>query len=362
MKFGIAISTSTLLALFISCNISEPKKTAVQEASTSDSGATNALPVENSIDFESTKIIRQTYTTDRNGTAMRQSTNTESKLLGTYEYGTKLDVIEETADWLGVRERITRETNQNGTNVETTQWEKVYVLKKQTGSLEEIGLVSADLNIITLLSVGEKSESFEKGKPLIEYLKLEMIDNKLYESKRKNAVNYLLKDTTITKKKNGIIELKAQNKTAIYIDKPDAEEDIQLFKYVGEVDFLNQYLITGSYWESTDFRFIDKTSGDESIIFGDFPFISEDKKHIICIYANPYEMTADLELYSISSNKKINSIMQASFKNWMPNNESNRIFWATDGYLYLAVNHVNSYWNTNGSLNDHFQYIRIKII
>ena len=161
--------------------------------------------------------------------------------------------------------------------------------------------------------------------------------------------------------KNGIIELKCQNKTFKFIDKPDAEEERQEFYYAGQIEFLNQYIIGGSYWESLDYRFIDKTSGEETAIFAEFPYISPDKKNIICIYTNPYETTADLELYSISNNKT-KHIMSVSFKNWMPTVETGEMYWGIDGYLYLTVNHVNSFWTADGHLNEKCQYIRIKIL
>lgn len=362
MRIIQATAYSILCLLYISCNNNAQTNSPTTGISSTDSISTKGLDSGNPIDFETTKVIRSTYITDRNGADMRQSANKDAKRLGSYSFGTKLDVIEETDEWLGVRDRITRESIENGTDVETTQWEKVYVLKKQTGPMTEIGLLPADLNIITYLTENDKTESYEKGKPLNEYIKLEIIDEALYNSKKKSAVNFLLADTTVVKKKNGIIELKSEHKTARYVDKPEAEEDMQIFQYLGQVDFLHQYLITGSYWESLDYRFIDKTTGEETTTFGEYPHISADKKHIISIYANPYEQTADLSLYTITNSNKIDDVIHTSFKNWMPSDESTQLFWSRDGYFYAAVNHINSYWKPDGSLNDKFQYIRIKVL
>ncbi len=315
----------------------------------------------NKIDYDNTKVIKSIYVTDRNGIEVKQQANNNSKTLGVYEYGTKLDIIEETENWYGVRDRITREFYINGSKIESIGWEKVYVLKNKTGSINEITLVPSDLNIISYLTVNQKTEHFETGKDLTDFLTLELIDKSVFDNKKNSSVDFLLADTIVNKKKNGIIELKCQNKTVKYIDKPDAEEARQVFQYVGQIEFLNKYVIGGSYWESGDFKFIDKTNGEETNSFVDYPYISPDKKNIICVYANPYETTTDLEFYSVSDNK-IKQIMSASFKNWMPTVESGEMFWSSDGYLYLTVNHVNSFWKVDGNLNDKCQYIRIKIL
>jgi hypothetical protein len=116
-----------------------------------------------------------------------------------------------------------------------------------------------------------------------------------------------------------------------------------------------------SYWESWDYKFINKTTGKEEVSFVDYPFISPDKKHIISISANPYNTTADLELYSILNNK-VRMIMGASFKTWMPVNGADTMFWSSDGFLYVAALPVSTYWNANGDFNTDRQYIRIKVL
>lgn len=306
-------------------------------------------------------MLQSIYVVDRKGTEFKQQADKNSITLGTYEYGAKLDVIEETEEWFGIRDRITRAFFRNGDKIESTQWEKVYVLKRTTGSINEITLSPSDLNIVSSLTANQKTENFETGKEMKGFLGIELIDKQLFGSKRSSSVNYLLADTTEIKKRKGIIELRCQTKVKKYIDKPDAEESKKVFKYVGQYEFLNKYLIGTSYYEGIDYRFIDKTSGEETQIFEDYPNISADKKYIICIYTNPYETTADLELYSIDETQ-IKDTMSASFKNWMPTVEPGEMFWNNDGYLYLTVNHVKSFWKQDGRLNDKCQYIRIKIL
>lgn len=363
-RINITLSATLLLTLF-SCDNSEK----ASEKQVQDSVVQAVTIVEptieeeegNKINYDETKVLREVFVLSRAGTEIKQQADKGAKTLGRYEYGTKLDIIEDTKNWLGVRDRITREYTKNGNKIESTGWEKVYVLKDAIGSIDEIALLPSDLNIITLLTVNDKTENFETGKELERFFKFELVDKEIFESKKSSAVSYLLVDTNDIKKKNGVIQLKCQAKVRKYVDKPYAEEDRQVYKYEGQLGFLNQYLISGSYYESSDYTFVDKSSGEQTQSFGDFPNISPDKKHIIAIYANPYETTADLELYTIND-RKIKPVMSASFKNWMPNLEPGEMFWSSDTYLYIAVNHAKSFWKQDGNLNDNCQYLRIKVL
>lgn len=221
-------------------------------------------------------------------------------------------------------------------------------------------LVQSDLNLLINSTENNSTTYYNEDMPLTKYLNFELIDQKLYLTKKKKAVSFLLADTLALKKINGTISLPCQKKTVKFVDKPAAEEDIQLYYYIGQINILNSYLVFGTYWEEYDYKLIDKITGEVKLSFLDYPFISGDKKNIICIYANPYEATADLELYSIDKNK-IKRIMSASFKNWMPAGEKNDTFWSNDGYLYLPVLHNKAYWSQDGDLNKNFQYLRIKI-
>lgn len=366
LKSTNVIFLTSLLFTFFSCNNSEQSsekkvQDTIVEPAVAVVEAVNEENEGNQINYDETKVLREVYVISRSGTEIKQEAATSAKTLGRYEYGAKLEVIEDTKEWLGVRDRITREYTKNDTKIESTAWEKVYVLKTATGPINGIALVPSDLNIISLLTINGKTENIENGRALNRFLKIELVDKTFFESKRNSAVNYLLADTNEVKKKNGVIELKCQAKIKRYVDKPDAEEDRQVYKYEGQIGCLNQYLISGSYYESSDYILVDKSTGEQTHSFVEFPNISPDKKHILAIYANPYETTADLELYSIDD-RKIKPVMSASFKNWMPNIEPGDMFWSSDTYLYVAVNHAKSFWKQDGSLNNQCQYIRIKVL
>ncbi|KFF06600.1 hypothetical protein [Flavobacterium reichenbachii] len=361
MKTLYRIPFILILLTILSCNNTEKKEKKTTQGVIKDTSTVDSEEIGNRIDYDDTKVIKNVYVIKRNGIDFKDKADQNSETLGTYTFGKKLPVIEETAEWFGIMDRITRKYSKNGNEIESNQWEKVYVPKSATGPIDKVTLIQSDLNIISSLTVNQKNENFEKGKELTDYLQIELIDKALFESKRSTSVNYLLADTLAIRKKKGVIELKCADKTVKLVDKPDTEENREEFEYEGQIEFLNQYVISGSYYESSDYSFIDKNSGATTQTFGDYPNIAPDQKNIIAINANPYESTADLELYAIN-NKQIKHVMSASFKNWMPAVEPGEHFFSSDNYLYLTVNHMEVFWNEDGNLNDHFQYIRIKIL
>ena len=139
------------------------------------------------------------------------------------------------------------------------------------------------------------------------------------------------------------------------------EEDTENYRYIGRIDDLDQHLVAVRYWESQGYRMIDQVEGHLTQEFLDYPYISPNKKYIISAYANPYEQQTELGLYKIDG-REVKPIISADFQNWMPTMESADIFWASDGYLYLAVTHSAAYWQEDGNLNNRSQYIRIKVV
>lgn len=361
--------SSFIVVLFFSlfgCNDQNKKKSVTNAVSVAPQIIEDSENQESetaTFDYDATKIKGQVFVTNKQGTAIKEASNADARILANSEYGSKLDVIDDLGDWLAIRERIERHyVKDDGTKVESAAWEKVYVAKNQTGTLDEIQLTSNDLNIITSINRNGKSDFFEKGKPLNTYLKFELIDQSTFEKEKNNAVNFLKADTTSFNKKNGIITLPTESKSIKITDKPGDGDYREEYKYMGQVEFLNQYLIEGSYYESLDFNFFDKTSGKKMQTFIEYPYISADKKSIICIYGNAYESTSDLEFYSIN-NQEIKLIMKASFSKWFPTAAKfSDIFWSSDGNFYMQVIHIKAMWGERPEDQAKPQYIRIKLL
>ena len=307
-------------------------------------------------------VLMELYVINRAGAAGRQLPKDTGEKLKSYMFVDKLEVIEDDKGWYGIKAMVHREyEDDEGRHVTADQEEKIYIKKSEVGTLDKVVLTADDLNILSYSNIGEKYAGVENGKPLDNILTFELIDKSLFEKKRALAVNFLSTDNAKVKKENGVLSIPTAKETVKLVDIDTDNDSEARFKYTGQIDFLNQYVIFGQFWESSIYIMFDRITGKQTQDFIEYPYISPDKQYIIAVYANPYdEPRTDLELYRIQ-NKKITPIMSAGFKNWMPVDEPKDIFWAKDGYLYLVVTHSAAFWKENGSLNDTYQYIRIKV-
>jgi hypothetical protein len=218
-----------------------------------------------------------------------------------------------------------------------------------------------NLSVITSLSVHGKEKELDNDTILKNYLHIEPVTKAEFLSNQKTAINFVVVDSPGIKKKKGRISLPIKSGTRVFIDKSHTEENRQEYSYLGEISFLNVYVIGCNYSESADYKFISKLNGAELQNFSAFPYISPNKQHIIAIYTDPYETDADLEFYQIVNGKPEN-IIRASFKNWMPASEKVNMFWGSDGNLYVPVLAPEKFWKPNGQLNNQYEYIRISIL
>jgi len=102
----------------------------------------------------------------------------------------------------------------------------------------------------------------------------------------------------------------------------------------------------------------DMDTGYNTSTYQAFPLISPDNKYIVSLYADIYSPQAgELSIEMIEDERAI-PLLSASFTNWMPQ----ELFFGTDGYLYVSVNHPSQYWRSDGEVNEVHQYLRIKIL
>lgn len=334
-----------LLILFslVGCQYFEKKNTSQE---TSSEIIADTITNKNS---DSLKIRK--YVTDRQGTQFKEEPNESSKNQGDIEYGYLLEIEGEQGDYYKVM------------NYETGNY--AYVLKSKVGDLNQISLIASDLDMVQYIAKNEEdgAEFLETPIVLDTLINIELIDKSSYEKAKKSAVDFLLRDTLAIVKKNDVITLQCLDSVVTFKDvEPNFDMDNQqVFKYEGQIEFLNQFVISGSYWEAYDYKFIDKKTGKE-ISFSDFPYISPDKKHIICVYTNPYDSNSEISLYTIDNELKVKQILLAGFKNWMAYNwKMENAFWSNDGHFYIPINHRVKFWNEEGNYNENYQYIRIKI-
>jgi hypothetical protein len=229
---------------------------------------------------------------------------------------------------------------------------------------DTISLTNETIAVLSSLTVGDETMYFNENETLTSYFQLSIIEKNEFLSKSNQACNYIVSDTNKIKKRNGVIELKCEQtirKISDYIpDSTGNDEDIQTFEYIGQIPFLNVYVVLGVYWEEYDYKFIDKSTGEEIASFFEIPLISADKKKLICIAANPYEMTADVSYFNIN-NKHFQPVASMSFTNWMPADYSSQVFWHADGSFYVGINSIANFWNETGDTNPSSHFIKFTI-
>jgi hypothetical protein len=96
MKTLLHMLFSILLLTIFSCNNSGQTSDKTAQNSVSDTLLTEDENTGNKIDYDKTKILKSIYVIDRKETEIKQQADKNSKTLGTYEFGAKLEVIEET--------------------------------------------------------------------------------------------------------------------------------------------------------------------------------------------------------------------------------------------------------------------------
>ena len=253
---------------------------------------------------------------------------------------------------MGVRELITRTTKQNGRIGLIQEWEKVYVQAKSAGKLTDIKIIPEQLRVI--VPEDQDVNDMPKKKTYLNgYLDLKMVSKAKYDSAKATAIEYLVQDTGQIKQKNGAIDLPYQNGV-----KHIKGGDDDVYNYVGQIPFLNAYVISGEYGESEsgDYSLYDKKTGKATATTTVFPHISYDKQYIIGISATE-DQTAFLELYKITETR-IKPITTIDFYYWVPTQDDKVMFWGSDGCFYVPV----SYSVLSSVSNNYFQYLQIRVL
>ena len=317
------------------------------------------------------ELIDTLYVTDRGGIEVKNHPDSNSTVVLArdmddafsppkkksplrYSYGQCLAVVEKKGEWLGVLDNITRRLKENGKAYLQATWEKVYVRRKGTGKLSAIKLTPDDIKVIV-----DDNGDEDKTLNLNGEINVTLVDKSEYDEQKISAANYLVEDTTTITKKKGVISLPYQKGFKRYADKAseDESDNYTKYTYIGQIPPLNKYVLYTQYWESYDYKLIDKKTGIVTATFSAYPYISYDKKYVISILGNIYTETAELALCKIDDSA-ITNIISANFKNWMPViSDQNAIFCGTNGCFYVPVAQSRVYNEKNVDL----QYLKISI-
>ncbi|MCW4468004.1 hypothetical protein OGH69_03420 [Flavobacterium sp. MFBS3-15] len=200
--------------------------------------------------------------------------------------------------------------------------------------------------------------TIDKDSILSSHLQIEMIEKELFEKMQGTAVNFWEEDAKGAVKIDTILTVKARDTILTFIDDTTDNETHRTFSYEGRLPVINHFVVLGTYYEDYGYMLFDMDTGYNTSTYQTFPLISPDKKYIVSLYADIYSPQAgELSIEMIGDDRAI-PLLSASFTNWMPQ----ELFFGTDGYLYVSINHPSQYWRSDGEVNEVHQYLRIKIL
>lgn len=307
----------------------------------------------NPIDYN-TLTIKEVYVTTRDSIDFYEKADDKSARLGKLPYAEKVEVVQELNSWYGIKQRTQRKYKRNDEEIILWQWEKLFIKREQTGDISQI-----KLNYKELITTEDK-------KPL-KKINIRFVTKDEYLAQKANAVDFI--DTTNTLKKvKGKLRLPCQeckNKYITYIDSlaPKYDENRIEHTYIGEILFLNQYLISTTYYEDWDYTLIDKTTG-KKLTLAAYPYITPDRQYFMTLLDNVYEGVADFSLYSIEGTNKIKKVFSTTFTQWalvLDEKDREQIFMGSNGSLYAKVINVSVRSDQKGHYNPRGQYICISI-
>jgi hypothetical protein len=229
---------------------------------------------------------------------------------------------------------------------------------------------------ILLSACGQKNSSIESGSN-IENQSLSSCDSLQTFSMTKTTLEEFIKakkiykdkfiqDTLNIRKINGITELPLNQphypKSIIFKDTlvGIGETDERQYNYLGHFPNLDNYLVSGSFWEFDECYLIDKETGGQTSTWNR-PFLSPTSKY----FANlslPYGLEGlpnGIQIWKIENNNYLSKYLELDQQIWVPDD----FVWERDYKIILKVAAVEKYLNLNenGKPNEKdFYYLKLR--
>ena len=228
---------------------------------------------------------------------------------------------------------------------------------------QEVKLIPGQLTLVDYFST-EASHRFAEDAPfsIDSLLSITMSTESFYNSLENKQISYIVADTVSHRKKDGVLRLPI-GETYIELEDERGEGGVMYGNfYKGQIPFLNSYLILFTGNEFLYYFLIDKTTGEDSgYRFADYPFISPNKQYGVCIYANPYFSTAEMQIWKIAGDE-LDLLYSFNFVNWMPTTYTTSLRWIDDNSFVVKAIHPQSFWDEKGYENETGEYIKIEIL
>ena len=238
--------------------------------------------------------------------------------------------------------------------------ERGYVEKEDMGDWE--ALKSKMTGEVLVESIyGDISDTISK------YLDIDQVSSEEYQEALKNKVDFLQRDTLAIVKKKGKLTFVCKQRTVYLKDDiselADKHFDM-IYTYLGNIPAIDQYVVLEDTERSLAYILIDKTTGEKRR-FEKFPFLSADKRYIINIGRDYYDLDRLISLYRIEHIKplKIDTLVEGYTNSWdVYDLDKEPIFFSKNDYLYAPMNVVSNFFDEYNNPNKQRMYIKIGII
>ena len=237
--------------------------------------------------------------------------------------------------------------------------ERGYVEKEDMGDWE--ALKSKMTGEVLVESIyGDISDTISK------YLDIDQVSSEEYQEALKNKVDFLQRDTLAIVKKKGKLTFVCKQRTVYLKDDiselADKHFDM-IYTYLGNIPAIDQYVVLEDTERSLAYIFIDKTTGEKRR-FEKFPFLSADKRYIINIGRDYYDLDRLISLYRIEHIQplKIDTLVEGYTKSWdVYDLDKEPIFFSKNDYLYAPMNVLSNFFDEHNNPNKQRMYIKIGI-
>ena len=237
--------------------------------------------------------------------------------------------------------------------------ERGYVEKEDMGDWE--ALKSKMTGEVLVESIyGDISDTISK------YLNINQVSSEEYQEALKNKVDFLQRDTLAIVKNKGKLTFVCKQRTVYLKDDiselADKHFDM-IYTYLGNIPAIDQYVVLEDTERSLAYILIDKTTGEKRR-FEKFPFLSADKRYIINIGRDYYDLDRLISLYRIEHIKplKIDTLVEGYTKSWdVYDLDKEPIFFSKNDYLYAPMNVVSNFFDEHNNPNKQRMYIKIGI-
>jgi hypothetical protein len=215
------------------------------------------------------------------------------------------------------------------------------------------------------------SESKEKSIDSLQTFSITKATADDFKKAKKSFVDKTLYDSTTFKKMNGEIKLPIEEKWRPFVTFTDTllntdELDVRQYYYVGQFNKIGFYIVSGSFWEHSEYYLIDKRTGRQTTLWSS-PIMSPNDKFVanLSITYGLEGVPNGIQIWRIDRNKhnqiepiSISKHLELDQQIWAPAD----FCWETDNSLILKVTAIDKYMNENGQPNENnFYYLRLKI-